>query len=101
MRVAPRRSNRLPAAGVRGAAVVRLLAGYRPLADEEQSVASGALAGNVDQVANRARLGLKKILLAIEERPRSAQTKRLVRIVADIYEGDEFRVDLKDLKALN
>jgi hypothetical protein len=54
-----------------------------------------------EDVLERARLGLRSILMAIEERPRSARAKRLVRILAGIYECNEIHLDTNDLRVLN
>lgn len=54
-----------------------------------------------DEVLERARQGLRSILMVIEERPRSARAKRLVRILAGIYECNEIHLDRDDLRILN
>jgi hypothetical protein len=53
-----------------------------------------------DELSERARLGLRSILMAIEERPRSARAKRLVRILAGIYECNSIHLDTDDLRVL-
>ena len=60
-----------------------------------------AAAHESKDVLERARLGLRSILMAIEERPRSVRAKRLVRILAGIYECNEIHLDPDDLRVLN
>jgi hypothetical protein len=53
------------------------------------------------EVMERARTGLQKIVQAIEEHPRSGQARRLVGFLAGVYNGNEYRFDLTDLRALD
>jgi len=49
----------------------------------------------------RAMMELKRIIDAIEVDPGSNQTRRLVQFLAGLYNGNEYRVDLTDLRALD
>lgn len=53
------------------------------------------------EVMERARTGLTRIFKAIEEHPGTGQTRRLVRFLADVYNGRAFPFDLTDLRVLD
>ncbi len=53
------------------------------------------------EVMERPRIGLQRIVKAIEEHPRTGQTRRLVRFLAGVYNGSDFPFDLTDLRALD
>jgi hypothetical protein len=56
---------------------------------------------NNNEVMERSRKGLQKILMAIEERLRSVPAGRLVRILSGIYDCNEPRLEIDDLRILN
>jgi len=53
------------------------------------------------EVMERARTGLALIVKAIEEHPGTGQTRRLVRFLAGVYNGNEYPFDLTHLRALD
>jgi len=53
------------------------------------------------EVIERARTGLQRIVMAIEEHPRTGQARRLVRFLAGVYNGSAFPFDLTDLRTLD
>jgi hypothetical protein len=58
-------------------------------------------AEDVDEIMERARTGLLRIVKAIEENPGTGQAGRLVRFLAGVYNGNEFPFALTDLRALD
>lgn len=58
-------------------------------------------ADDIHEVTERARIGLQRIVKAIEEHPGTGQTRRLVRFLAGVYNGSDFPFDLTDLRALD
>jgi len=58
-------------------------------------------AEDINEIMERARTALQKIVQAIEENPGTGQTGRLVRFLAGVYNGHEFLFDLTDLRALD
>jgi hypothetical protein len=58
-------------------------------------------AEDTNEIMERARTGLQLIVKAIEEHPRTGQTRRLVRFLAGVYNGNEFPFDLTDLRTLD
>ena len=60
-----------------------------------------AAAQELDEVMERAMVGLEKIVDAIEANPGTTQTRRLVQFLAGLYNGNEYHVDLTDLRALD
>ncbi len=55
----------------------------------------------LDEIMERAWPALQRIVKAIEDHPGSGQTRRLVRFLAAIYNGDEFHFDLTDFRVLD
>jgi hypothetical protein len=55
----------------------------------------------LDEIMERARFGLQKIVKAIEDHPGTGQGRRLVRFLAGVYNGGDFPFDLTDLRALD
>jgi hypothetical protein len=55
----------------------------------------------LDEIMERARTALQRIVKAIEDHPGSGQTRRLVRFLAAIYNGYAFHFDLTDLRSLD
>jgi len=60
-----------------------------------------AAAEDTHVVVERARIGLQRIVKAIEEHPGTGQSKRLVRFLAGVYNGADYPFDLTDLRALD
>src|ERR1035438_7196796 len=58
-------------------------------------------AEDTNEIMERARIGLQKIVKAIEEHPGTGQAARLVRFLAGVYNGHDFPFDLTDLRALD
>jgi hypothetical protein len=58
-------------------------------------------AEDTNDIMERARTGLQKIVKAIEENPGTGQVGRLVKFLAGVYNGHEFLFDLTDLRALD
>jgi len=58
-------------------------------------------AEDTNEIMERARTGLKIIVKAIEEHPGTGQTRRLIRFLAGVYNGNEFPFDLTDLRAVD
>jgi hypothetical protein len=53
------------------------------------------------EIMERARLGLSRIVAAVEEHPGTGQGRRLVRFLAGVYNGNDYPFDLTDLRALD
>ena len=60
-----------------------------------------AAAQELHEIMERAMMGLEKIVDAIEANPGTTQTRRLVQFLAGLYNGNEYHVDLTDLRALD
>jgi hypothetical protein len=58
-------------------------------------------AEDTNEIMERARTGLQRIVKAVEEHPGTGQARRLVRFLAGVYNGDDFPFDLTDLRALH
>jgi hypothetical protein len=58
-------------------------------------------AEDINEIMERARAGLERIVKAIEEHPGTGQARRLVRFLAGVYNGSDFPFDLTDLRALD
>ena len=58
-------------------------------------------AEDTNEIMERARTSLEIIVKAIEEHPGTGQTRRLVRFLAGVYNGNEFPFDLTDLRAVD
>ena len=58
-------------------------------------------AEDIQEIMERARTGLQKIVKAIEENPGTGQAGRLVKFLAGVYNGHEFLFDLTDLRSLD
>jgi hypothetical protein len=58
-------------------------------------------AEEIDEITQRAMIGLQRIVKAVEEHPGSGQAECLVRFLAGVYNGNEFNFDLTDLRALD
>jgi hypothetical protein len=54
-----------------------------------------------NEIMERARTGLRKVVKAIEDNPGTGQVGRLVKFLAGVYNGHEFPFDLTDLRALD
>ena len=61
----------------------------------------GVAAEGTLEITERARFGLQRIVRAIEENPGAGQVGRLVKFLAGVYNGHEYRFDLTDLRALD
>lgn len=66
-----------------------------------QRVRLSTVAEDVNEIMERARTGLQRIVKAVEDHPRSGQARRLVRFLAGVYNGHEFPFDLTDLRAVD
>jgi hypothetical protein len=75
------------------AAWLEIVSGKRPRLD--------TAAQELNEIMERAMVGLQKIVKAIEEHPGTGQTGRLTRFLAGVYNGHEFHFDLTDLRALD
>jgi hypothetical protein len=75
------------------AAWLEIVSGKRPRLD--------TAAQELNEIMERAMVGLQKIVKAIEEHPGTGQTGRLTRFLAGVYNGNEFHFDLTDLRALD
>src|ERR1700735_4237275 len=53
------------------------------------------------EIMERARLGLSRIVTAVEEHPGTGQGRRLARFLAGVYNGNDYPFDLTDLRALD
>jgi hypothetical protein len=53
------------------------------------------------EIMERARIGLSRIVTAVEEHPGTGQGRRLVRFLAGVYNGNDYPFDLTDLRALD
>jgi hypothetical protein len=49
----------------------------------------------------RARVGLQRIVNAIEDHPGSGQSARLIKFLAGVYNGHDYPFDLTDLRVLD
>jgi hypothetical protein len=58
-------------------------------------------AEDTNEIMERARTGLQRIVKAIEENPGTGQAGRLVKFLAGVYNGHEFLFDLTDLRSLD
>lgn len=58
-------------------------------------------AEDLNEIMERARTALELIVKAVEENPGTGQAGRLVRLLAGVYNGNEFHFDLTDLRALD
>ena len=58
-------------------------------------------AEDLNEVMERARPALQRIVKAIEDHPGTGQGIRLVRFLAGVYNGHDFPFDLTDLRALD
>jgi hypothetical protein len=58
-------------------------------------------AQDTQEIMERARTGLQRIVKAIEAHPGTGQARRLVRFLAGVYNGHEFPFGLTDLRALD
>jgi hypothetical protein len=58
-------------------------------------------AEDANEVMERARIGLLRIVKAVEDHPGTGQARRLVRFLAGVYNGNDFPFDLTDLRALD
>jgi hypothetical protein len=58
-------------------------------------------AEDVNEIMERARAALQRIVKAVEEHPGTGQSRRLVRFLAGVYNGGDFPFDLTDLRALD
>jgi hypothetical protein len=56
---------------------------------------------DINEIMERARAGLQRIVKAIEEHPGTGQARRLVRFLAGVYNGSDFPFDLTDLRTLD
>jgi len=75
------------------AAWLEILSGKRP------RLTTAAL--DLEEITERARGALQRIVKAIEENPGTGQCGRLARFLAGVYNGNEFHFDLTDLRALD
>jgi hypothetical protein len=75
------------------AAWLEIVSGKRPRLD--------TAAEELNEIMERAMVGLQKIVKAIEENPGTGQTGRLARFLAGVYNGNEFPFDLTDLRVLD
>ena len=66
-----------------------------------QRARMNAAAQDLDEIMERAMIGLKRIVDAIEANPGTTQTRRLVQFLAGLYNGNEYQVDLTDLRAVD
>jgi hypothetical protein len=60
-----------------------------------------AAAEDTQEVIERARLGLQRIVKAIEEHPGTGRARRLERFLNGAYNGHDFPLDLTDLRTLD
>lgn len=60
-----------------------------------------AIARDTEDVVERARKGLDVLVGAIREHPGTGQSRRLVRFIAGMYNGEAYPFDLTDLRALD
>ena len=58
-------------------------------------------AEDTQEIMERARTALERMVKAIEEHPGTGQARRLVRFLAGVYNGHDFPFDLTDLRALD
>ena len=58
-------------------------------------------AEDLNEIMERARVALHRIVQAIEEHPGAGQTRRLVRFLAGMYNGNDYPFDLTDLRTLD
>jgi hypothetical protein len=58
-------------------------------------------AEDTNEIMERARIGLSRIVKAVEEHPGTGQARRLVRFLAGVYNGNDYPFDLTDLRALD
>jgi hypothetical protein len=58
-------------------------------------------AEDVNEIMERARTGLQRIVKSVEEHPGTGQARRLVRFLAGVYNGNDAPFDLTDLRALD
>jgi hypothetical protein len=58
-------------------------------------------AAGLDEIMERARTALLRIVKAIEGHPRSGQARRLISFLAGVYNGNDYPFDLTDLRALD
>jgi hypothetical protein len=75
------------------AAWLEILSGKRPRLT--------SAAQDLDEIMERARGALQTMVKAIEGNPGTGQSGRLVRFLAGLYSGNEYHVDLTDLRALD
>jgi hypothetical protein len=58
-------------------------------------------AEDTNEIMERARVGLSKIVKAVEQHPGTGQARRLVRFLAGVYNGNDYPFDLTSLRALD
>lgn len=58
-------------------------------------------AEDTNEIIERARVGLSRIVKAVEQHPGTGQARRLVRFLAGVYNGNDYPFDLTDLRALD
>jgi hypothetical protein len=74
-------------------AMVEIVAGERPRMD--------ALDRDVAAIKSRAMAGLQQIEKAINAHPTTGQSRRLVRFLAGVYNGQDYPFDLTELRGLD
>src|SRR5258708_14090563 len=58
-------------------------------------------AEDTNEIMERARVGLSRIMKAVEQNPGTGQAGRLVSFLAGVYNGSAYPFDLTDLRALD
>jgi hypothetical protein len=58
-------------------------------------------AEDTNEIMERARVGLSRIVKAVDQNPGTGQGRRLVRFLAGVYNGNDYPFDLTDLRALD
>jgi len=66
-----------------------------------QRIRLNIAAEDTTEIMERAMIGLQVIVKAVEEHPGTGQSRRLVRFLAGVYNGNDFPFDLTDLRALD
>jgi hypothetical protein len=72
---------------------LEIVAGQRPRLN--------TAAEDTNEIMERARTALQRIVKAVERHPGTGQARRLVRFLAGVYNGNDYPFDLTDLRSLD
>lgn len=75
--------------------------GPRELGQAALKPSARAREQTTELIARRANKALTAIVTAIQNHPRTGQTRRLVRFIAGCYNGSDYPFDLTDLRGLD